>query len=135
MAAPAVVAQARAGTADTASAQVWREALIAGVVTFLLTCVIVGFETVSSTASLQLRPRPGAVAFAVMAAALGAAAMGYLRLRRPIPPLVLSAAAALVMLVPLLADAGSRLATFLPFAAAELNWAALSIPAVVALRA
>jgi branched-chain amino acid transport system permease protein len=135
MAAPAVVAQARAGTADIASAQVWREALIAGVVTFLLTCVIVGFETVSSTASLQLRPRPGAVAFAVMAAALGAAAMGYLRLRRPIPPLVLSAAAALVMLVPLLADADSRLATFLPFAAAELNWAALSIPAVVALRA
>ena len=44
-------------------AQVWREALIAGGVTFLLTVVIVGFETVSGTGELRLRPASGSRGF------------------------------------------------------------------------
>jgi branched-chain amino acid transport system permease protein len=120
----------------TEAARVWREALIAGFGTFLLTVIIVGFETVSGTGELQLRPRPGAVAFAVIAAGVGAAAMGYLRLGRTTPPLVLAGIAAAVLLAPLVTGGDeSPLRALLPFEAMPLNWGALAVPAIVALRA
>ena len=137
MAAPAatVATPARAaGEADPA--RVWRDALVAGGVTFLLTVVIVGFETVSGTGELRLRPHPGAVAFAVLAAFLGSAAMGYMRLGNATMPLALAAVAALLVLVPLLTGGTqSPVALLLPFEAMALNWAALAVPAIVALRA
>jgi branched-chain amino acid transport system permease protein len=134
MATPALAATTAAAAARD-PAVVWRRAAMAGGITFLLTIVIVGFETVSGTGELQLRPHPGAVAFAVIAATLGAAAMGYLRLGDTLMPLVLAALAAVVMLLPLLTGGTqSPLAWLLPFEAMPLNWAALAVPAVVAVR-
>jgi branched-chain amino acid transport system permease protein len=115
--------------------QVWRRAFIAGVATFLLTIVIVGFETVSGTGQLTLRAHPGAVAFAVIAATLGAAAMGYLQLGNTAVPTVLALLAAGLLGLPLLT--GGRDSPFvwlLPFDAMALNWGALAVPAIVLLR-
>jgi branched-chain amino acid transport system permease protein len=135
VAAPAVPARA-AVAAELDPAQVWRRALTAGGITFLLTIVIVGFETVSGTGELQLNPRPGAVAFAVVAAILGAAAMGYLRLGNTTMPLVVAAVSAAFMLAPLLTGGlDSPLAWLLPFEATALNWIALAAPGIVAVRA
>ena len=132
--APAAGPVATAST-DAGPARIWRDALVAGGVTFLLTVVIVGFETVSGTGELRLRPHPGAVAFAALAAFLGAAAMGYMRQGNARMPLLLAGIAALVILAPLLTGgAASPLALLLPFEAMALNWAALAVPAVVALR-
>ena len=136
MAAPAVPVAGPAIAASAEPASVWRDALVAGGVTFLLTVVIVGFETVSGTGELRLQPHPGAVAFAVGAAFLGSAAMGYLRLGNAVMPLVLAAVAAALILLPLLTgDTDSPFAMLLPFEATALNWAALAGPAIVALRA
>ena len=137
MAAPAATAAGPVRLSAVADpARVWRDALVAGGVTFLLTIVIVGFETVSGTGELRLRPHPGAVAFAVLAAVLGSAAMGYMRLGNATVPLALAAVAALLILLPLLTGgAQSPLALLLPFEAMALNWAALAVPAIVALRA
>jgi branched-chain amino acid transport system permease protein len=132
----APAAAARRTAADQSSAAVWREALTAGGVTFLLTIIIVGFETVSGTGELRLNPRPGAVAFAVLAATLGAAAMGYLRRGRPGVPLALAALAALALLLPLTTGGlRSPFAWLLAFEAMPLNWGSLLVPAVVAARA
>jgi branched-chain amino acid transport system permease protein len=131
----AAVTVASAPSRDDSPAAVWRSAAVAGIVTFLLTCCIVGVETVSSTGELTLRFHPGAVAFAVIAAALGASAMGFLRLGNTTMPLLLALVVAVVLLVPLLTGGlESRFAAILPFDALALNWAALAIPAVVALR-
>ena len=137
MAAPAAMVAGPAKlAADADPARVWRDALLAGGVTFLLTIVIVGFETVSGTGELTLRPHPGAVAFAVLAAVLGSAAMGYMRLGNATAPLALAAVAAALLLAPLLTGGvQSPLALLLPFEAMVLNWAALAVPAIVALRA
>ena len=134
MAAPSLTA-VPAAAAESDPAVVWRRALAAGGVTFLLTIVIVGFETVSSTGELQLRPHPGAVAFAVIAATLGAAAMGYLRLGNTVMPLLLALIAGGALLLPLITGgARSPFAWLLAFEAMPLNWAALAVPAVVAVR-
>jgi branched-chain amino acid transport system permease protein len=127
---------ARPDDARSAPGAVWREALGAGVVTFLLTVVIVGFETVSGTGQLVLRPRPGAVAFAVAAATLGSAAIAFLRRGQPRMPLILAAVVAVIMLVPLLTGGpDSDVGWLLPFEAMPLNWAALLVPLIVAIRA
>jgi branched-chain amino acid transport system permease protein len=135
-AAPAVPVAAPATAAQADPTHVWRDALIAGGVTFLLTVVIVGFETVSGTGELRLRPHPGAVAFAVIAAFLGSAAMGYMRLGNTTMPLVLAGIVALVILAPLVTGGPqSPLALLLPFEAMALNWGVLAVPAVVVIRA
>ncbi|HET6469957.1 MAG TPA: high-affinity branched-chain amino acid ABC transporter permease LivM [Geminicoccaceae bacterium] len=134
--APAPAVAAPRSAAEEAPGAVWREALTAGGVTFLLTVCIVGFETVSGVARLTLRPRPGAVAFAVIAATLGAASLAYLRRGNARVPLILAAVAAAVMLLPLLTGGpDSPFGWLLPFEAMPLNWGALLVPLVVALRA
>ena len=63
-------------------AGILKRAAVAGLVTFLLTIGIVGFETVSSTGQLRLHTRFEAVAFAVAAVFVSYVCFEFLRARK-----------------------------------------------------
>jgi branched-chain amino acid transport system permease protein len=115
-------------------AGILKRAAVAGLVTFLLTIGIVGFETVSSTGQLRLHTRFEAVAFAVAAVFVSYVCFEFLRARRPMIPLVVGAVAALVLLIPLVTG-DPDLQWMLPFEAETLDWAALVVPLLLVGRA
>jgi len=112
-----------------------KQALAAAVITFLLTSLIVGIETVSSTGELGFNARYKEVCVAAVAVFFGSIIVSYLREGNALPALVGGGGvtAALIAIL-LLQDTSDAIKMLVPFQAQIVNWGALIIPAAIAMR-
>ena len=111
-------------------------AIGAGVLTLVLTSLVVGIETISSTGALTYETRFRAVICAAIGVAIVYFLAALLKAGRPILPLVVG----LVLLVVLGAlswaqTAGQPLGALVPFASPVVNWGILAVPLSLVLRA
>jgi branched-chain amino acid transport system permease protein len=113
-----------------------KNALAVGVVTFLLTSLIVGIETVSSTGQLTFNTRYTAVCIASIGVFFGSIVVSHMREGNPWPALI-GGAVVTIVLDTILAFQGSSetIRAFVPFQAPIVNWGASVIPTAIFLRA
>jgi branched-chain amino acid transport system permease protein len=113
-----------------------KNALAVGVVTFLLTSLIVGIETVSSTGALTFNTRYTAVCIASIGVFFGSIVVSHMREGNPWPALIGGAVVTIVLDI-ILAFQGSSetIRAFVPFQAPIVNWGASVIPTAIFLRA
>ena len=113
-----------------------KNALAVGIVTFLLTSLIVGIETVSSTGQLTFNTRYTAVCIASVGVFFGSIVVSYMREGNPWPALI-GGAVVTVVLDTILAFQGSSetIRAFVPFQAPIVNWGASIIPTAIFARA
>lgn len=121
MAAPA---QARAVPKPIELAPVFKEAAIAGGITFLLAIGLVGIKTIDAAGGLSYTTRFVDVAWATVAVFFGRLAMALTRTGRPLVPLIGSVAVAVVLAFLLLMGEGGPgpYGVPLPFADPIVNW-------------
>jgi branched-chain amino acid transport system permease protein len=113
-----------------------RRMLVVAGLTLAMTAVLMGLQLVSAQAGMQVVPRPGAVAYTVVAVTLLGTALAGLGQGRWRLPLLAGLLVAAVLLAGLLTgNLASPVAFVLPFALAPLNWLALLVPAVLVGRA
>jgi branched-chain amino acid transport system permease protein len=123
-----------AAAADTQ--ELLKQALAAGVVTFLLTSLIVGIETVSSTGQLTFNTRYKEVFVASVAVFFGSIVVNLMREGRPRPALFGGGGVAVVLLALLILQYSyPELAVWLPFQAPIVNWGSVIVPACICIRA
>jgi branched-chain amino acid transport system permease protein len=113
-----------------------KNALAVGVVTFLLTSLIVGIETVSSTGALTFNTRYAAVCIASIGVFFGSIVVSHMRDGNPWPALIGGGVVTIVLDI-ILAFQGSSetIRAFVPFQAPIVNWGASVIPTAIFLRA
>src|SRR5262245_2032616 len=135
MATTAVQAAAVPGHMPLDYPKMLRDSIAAGVVTLVLTCLIVGIETISSTGALTYNTRFAAV----IAAAIGVAIVFFLvrliNAGRYLAPLI----GGIVLLVLALAQAmakseGWAIADFAVFASPVVDWAVVLVPIALIAR-
>jgi branched-chain amino acid transport system permease protein len=127
----------RAGApAKLVTPEMLKQAVGAGVVTFLLTSLIVGVQTVSSTGQLDFTTRFKEVTIVSIAVAIGSLVISQMRAGRPIVGVVVGGGVTAVLLL-LLLVAGQDIEEqwLLPFKSMIVNWGSLIIPAAICLRA
>jgi branched-chain amino acid transport system permease protein len=113
-----------------------KQALAAGIITFLLTSLIVGIETVSSTGELTFNTRFKEVFIASIAVFFGSWVVSLMREGRPLPALFGGGGVTLVLAVLLIwHNVDPALTAWLPFKAPIVNWGVLIVPASVCVRA
>jgi len=113
-----------------------KQALAAAVMTFLLTSLIVGIETVSSTGELTFNTRYKEVCIASVAVFFGSIVVSLMRDGRPLPALFGGSGVTIAMLaVLMLQNLIPALGPLLPFQAPIVNWGVVIIPISIALRA
>lgn len=133
-----MVAEVEGGTAAVgASRPHWRDvtkgALVTGGAVFLLLLGIVGFETVSSTGKLQLRPHLDMVAAGVVLAVTGYVLIALLKTGRPLWPFAFSSVAAVIL--SMLLFGSGELVEWLPDGFSRFGWAGLVFLAIILARA
>jgi branched-chain amino acid transport system permease protein len=113
-----------------------KQAAGAGIVTFLLTSLIVGVQTVSSTGQLDFTTRFKEVAIVSIAVAIGSLVISQMRAGRPLVGVVVGGGVTAVLLGLILVQ-GDEVAQrwLLPFQSMIVNWGSLVIPAAICLRA
>src|SRR5215475_6503839 len=100
-----------------------KHALAAGIITFLLTSLIVGIETVSSTGELTFNTRYKEVIIASVAVFFGSIVVSLMREGRPLPALFGGGGVTIAMLAVLvLQNLIPALGALLPFQAPIVNW-------------
>src|SRR5215831_16864436 len=113
-----------------------KHALAAGIITFLLTSLIVGIEPVSSTGELTFNTRYKEVLVASIAVFFGSWVVSLMREGRPLPALFGGGGVTLVLAVLLIwHNLDPSLTTWLPFKAPIVNWGVLIVPASICVRA
>jgi branched-chain amino acid transport system permease protein len=125
---------ARSGTDSTLAAAL-KEAVIAGVMTLVLTSLLVGFHTVDFGGALGLETRFPAVAWVAGLVALGRFGLSLQRQGRPLPALVGGGVVGVVMLLALLGSEEEWIPSWLvPFDATVVNGMLMIVAACIALR-
>jgi branched-chain amino acid transport system permease protein len=113
-----------------------KNALAVAVMTFLLTSLIVGIETVSSTGELAFNTRYTAVCIASIAVFFGSIVVSHMREGNPWPALIGGGAVTLVLDTILAFQGSSEIVkAFVPFQAPIVNWGASIIPTAIFGRA
>ena len=113
-----------------------KHALAAGIITFLLTSLIVGIETVSSTGELTFNTCYKEVLVASIAVFFGSWVVSLMREGRPLPALFGGGGVTLVLAVLLIwHNLDPSLTTWLPFKAPIVNWGASIVPSAIFARA
>jgi branched-chain amino acid transport system permease protein len=113
-----------------------KNAAAVGVVTFLLTSLIVGIQTVSSTGQLDFTTRFKEVAIVSVAVAIGSLVISQMRAGRPIVGvLVGGGVTALLLALLLISGQDVQNQWLLPFKSMIVNWGSLIIPAAICVRA
>src|SRR4029453_11634440 len=109
-----------------------KQALASAVITFLLTSLIVGIETVSSTGELTFNTRYKEVCIVSVAVFFGSIVVSLMREGRPLPALI-GAGAVTVVLDTILAlqDSSDVFKALVPFQAPIVNWGSTIIPAAL----
>jgi branched-chain amino acid transport system permease protein len=112
-----------------------KQAAAAGGITFLLTSLIVGIQTVSSTGQLDFATRYKEVIIVSLAVFLGSLVVSQMRAGRPMVAVVAGGVLTAILLAILLiqTDAGT-MRWLLPFDSAIVNWGALILPAAILTR-
>jgi branched-chain amino acid transport system permease protein len=119
----------------TESQEMLRTAVGAGVVTFLLTSLIVGIETVSSTGQLDFVTRYKEVFIASIAVFLGSLVVSQMRAGRPIVGVIAGGGVTAALLAILLAQGeDGALKWLLPFNSMIVNWGVIIVPAAICAR-
>jgi branched-chain amino acid transport system permease protein len=118
------------------SQEMLKQAVAAGIVTFLLASLIVGIQTVSSTGQLEFVTRYKEVFIASIAVFFGSLVVSQMRAGRPLVGVVAGGAVSAVLLVLLLiqSDEDDSLRALLPFKSMVVNWGALIVPAAICAR-
>src|SRR5688572_1481850 len=115
--------------------KITKNAIGAGLLTLVLASLIVGIETISSTAGIAFETRYRAV----FCAAIGVAIIYFLaqmiKAGRPLVPLIVGGALTALMLILALGQAdGWAIASLVPFESPVVNWAVLLVPASIVIR-
>ena len=120
----------------TVNAERLKQAVAAAVITFLLTSLIVGIQTVSSTGQLDFTTRYKEVFIASGAVFFGSILVSLMREGRPLPAFIGGGAVTLIVgAILLLQDSSDAARALVPFQAPIVNWGALIIPAALFVRA
>ena len=113
-----------------------KTALAATIVTFLLTSLIVGIETVSSTGELTFNTRFKEVFIVSIAVFFASLAVSHMREGRTGPALFGGGGVAVLLLALLILQyVFPVLTSFLPFQAPIINWGSLIVPTCICVRA
>jgi len=128
-------AAAKQSESSAITPEMLKQAVAAGVVTFLLASLIVGIETVSSTGALAFTTRYKEVFIATIGVFAGSLVISQMRAGRPIVGVIAGGAVSAVLLL-LLFMQGQHLDPqgFLPFKSMIINWGALIVPAAICVR-
>jgi branched-chain amino acid transport system permease protein len=137
MAAGQASSAAPAGSREAAvSPDMLKQAAAAGVITFLLTSLIVGIQTVSSTGQLDFATRFKEVFIVSIAVAVGSLVISQMRAGRPIVGAIVGGAVTAVLLALLVVHGREDVPQWLlPFQSMIVNWGSLIVPAAICLRA
>ena len=128
-------AQAKQAEASAVTREMLKQAVAAGVITFLLASLIVGIETVSSTGVLDFTTRYKEVFIATIGVFVGSLVIGQIRAGRPqIGVVVAGGVSVLLLLLLLVQEWGVIPKEFLPFNSMIINWGSLIIPVAIFLR-
>jgi branched-chain amino acid transport system permease protein len=120
----------------TENVKMLQTAFLAGAVTFLLTSLIVGIETVSSTGQLAFTTRFKEVVIATVGVFVGSIVITQMRAGRPLVGVVVGGGVTAVLLLLLLIQGQDAVQSWmLPFRSMIVNWGSLIIPAAICLRA
>ena len=112
-----------------------KQAVAAGVVTFLLASLIVGIETVSSTGALAFTTRYKEVFIATIGVFAGSLVISQMRAGRPQVGVIAGGAVSAVLLLLLFMQVQHLDPQgFLPFKSMIINWGALIVPAAICAR-
>jgi len=129
-------AAAAASREAAVTPEMLKQAVGAGVITFLLTSLIIGVQTVSSTGQLDFTTRFKEVFIVSIAVVIGSLVISQMRAGRPIVGIIAGGAVTAVLLALLLIQsADGAQAWLLPFQSIIVNWGALIVPAAICLRA
>ncbi len=128
-------AQAKQAEGSAVTPEMLKQAVAAGVITFLLTSLIVGIETVSSTGALDFTTRYKEVFIATLSVFVGSLVISQMRAGRPqIGVAVAGGVSVLLLLLLLVQERGLIPKEFLPFNSMIINWGSLIIPVAIFLR-
>jgi branched-chain amino acid transport system permease protein len=126
---------ARSG-GDAILATALKEAVVAGVLTLLLTCLLVGFRTVDTGGQLGLETRFASVGWAAALVALGRFGRALQREGQPLPALIGGTVVFVLMLLAIIGGEEAWIpAWLLPFESAVVNAAVGLVAAFSALQA
>jgi branched-chain amino acid transport system permease protein len=129
-------AQAKQAEASAVTPEMLKQAVAAGVITFLLASLIVGIETVSSTGALDFTTRYKEVFIATIGVFVGSLVISQMRAGRPQIGVVVAGGVSVVLLLLLLVQERDLIPKeFLPFNSMIVNWGSLIIPVAIFLRA
>src|SRR5262245_11306542 len=127
--------QAKPAEATAVTPEMLKQAVAAGVITFLLTSLIVGIETVSSTGVLDFTTRYKEVFIATIGVFVGSLVISQIRAGRPqIGVIVAGGVSVLLLLLLLVQEWGVIPKELLPFNSMIINWGSLIIPVAIFLR-
>ncbi len=128
-------AQAKPAEASAVTPEMLKQAIAAGVITFLLASLIVGIETVSSTGALDFTTRYKEVFIATIGVFAGSLVISQIRAGRPQVGVVVAGGVSAVLLLLLLVQERDLIPRgFLPFKSMIINWGSLIIPVAIFLR-
>src|SRR5262245_61681307 len=112
-----------------------KQAVAAGVVTLLVTSLIVGIQTVSSTGTLDFTTRYKEVTIACLSVFVGSLVISQMRAGRPVVGVIVGGAVSAVILILLLVYGYDLIPkNYLPFNSMIVNWGSLIVPAAIFLR-
>src|SRR5512134_1873520 len=128
-------APAKQAEASAMTPEMLKQAVAAGVITFLLASLIVGIETVSSTGALDFTTRYKEVFIATIGVFVGSLVISQMRAGRPQVGVVVAGGVSVLLLVLLLVQERDLIPEeFLPFKSMIINWGSLIIPVAIFLR-
>jgi branched-chain amino acid transport system permease protein len=128
-------AQAKRAEASAVTPEMLKQAVAAGVITFLLASLIVGIETVSSTGALDFTTRYKEVFIATIGVFVGSLVISQMRAGRPQVGVIVAGGVSVLLLLLLLVQERDLIPKeFLPFKSMIINWGSLIIPVAIFLR-
>ena len=128
-------AQAKRAEDSAVTPEMLKQAVAAGVITFLLASLIVGIETVSSTGALDFTTRYKEVFIATIGVFVGSLVISQLRAGRPQVGVIVAGGVSVLLLLLLLVQERDLIPKeFLPFKSMIINWGSLIIPVAIFLR-
>jgi branched-chain amino acid transport system permease protein len=112
-----------------------KQAVAAGIITLLLSSLIVGIETVSSTGVLDFTTRYKEVIIASIGVFVGSLVISQMRAGRPQIGVIVAGGVSVALLLLLLVQEWDLIPKeFLPFNSMIINWGSLIIPVAIFLR-
>ena len=130
-------ATASTGTGESfITSEMFRKSVGAGVITFLLSCLIVGVQTLSSTGQLDFTTRFKEVFIVSIGVFVASLVVDQTRAGRPLIGVIVGGAVTAILVALLVLHArGTNVSWLLPFQSVIVNWGAVIIPAAIAVRA